>query len=64
MTERARSPNITPEMAAHIRFLVQERGLFQHQAAALVGINQGRVSEVMRGYRYPDVRPAQGAFPF
>jgi predicted XRE-type DNA-binding protein len=51
-------------MAAHIRFLVSERGLYQHQAAALVGINQGRVSEVMRGYRYPNVQPAQGSFPY
>lgn len=62
--ERARSPDITPEMAAHIRFLVNERGLYQHQAAALCGINQGRVSEVMRGHRHPGVLPAQGAFPF
>lgn len=61
--KRTSSPNITPEMAAHIRFLVRDRGLYQHQAAALVGINQGRVSEVMRGHRYPDVKPAQGSFP-
>lgn len=51
-------------MAAHIRFLVKVRGLYQHQAAALVGVNQGRVSEVVRGYRHPGVGPAQGAFPF
>jgi predicted XRE-type DNA-binding protein len=62
--ERKRSPNITPEMAAHIRFLVEQRGLYQHQAAALVGINQGRISEIMRGKRYPDVAPSQGQFPF
>lgn len=51
-------------MAAHIRFLVKERGLYQHQAAALVGVNQGRISEIMRGCRYPDVKPAQGSFPY
>jgi predicted XRE-type DNA-binding protein len=62
--ERKSSPVISEEMAAHIRFLVKDRGLFQHQAAALVGVNQGRVSEVMRGYHYPDTPPAQGAFPF
>ncbi|WP_157035634.1 helix-turn-helix domain-containing protein [Sphingobium chungbukense] len=62
--ERKNSPKITPEMAAHIRFLVKERKLFQHQVAALCGLNQGRVSEVMRGKHYPDVPPAQGAFPF
>lgn len=61
---RAPSPPITPEMAAHIRFLVNERGLFQHQAASLCGVNQGRVSEVMQGLRHPDATPAQGAFPF
>jgi predicted XRE-type DNA-binding protein len=62
--KRPESPPVSPEMAAHIRFLVKSRGLFQHQAAALVGVNQGRVSEVMRGYRHPGVPPAQGAFPF
>jgi predicted XRE-type DNA-binding protein len=62
--KRTASPPITPEMAAHIRFLVLERGLYQHQAAALVGTNQGRVSEVMTGRRHPDTPPAQGAFPF
>jgi predicted XRE-type DNA-binding protein len=62
--KRNRSPQITPEMAAHIRFLVQNQGLYQHQAAALVGVNQGRVSEVITGRRFPGITPAQGAFPF
>jgi predicted XRE-type DNA-binding protein len=62
--DRKSSPPISPEMAAHIRFLVNERGLYQHQAASLCGVNQGRVSEVMRGKYYPNVPPAQGAFPF
>ena len=61
---RKDSPPISEQMAAHIRFLVQVRGLYQHQAASLVGVNQGRVSEVMRGYRHPGVLPSQGAFPF
>lgn len=51
-------------MAAHIKFLVNNQKLFQHQVAAVCGINQGRVSEVMRGYVYADVKPAQGSFPF
>lgn len=58
------SSPISPEMAAHNRFLVKGSVLSRHQAAALVGVNQGRVSEVMRGYRHPGVPPAQGAFPF
>lgn len=62
--ERKKSPTITPEMAAHIRFLVEQRGLYQHQAAALVGINQGRISEIMRRKRFPDATPEQGQFPF
>jgi predicted XRE-type DNA-binding protein len=51
-------------MAAHIRFLVKERGLYQHQAAAILGINPGRVNEVIKGHRYPDEPPAQKSFPF
>ena len=62
--KRTPSPPISPEMAAHIKFLVEERKLYQHQVAALCGINQGRVSEIMRGYVFKDVPPAQGSFPF
>lgn len=62
--KRKSSPRITAPMAAHIRFLVRQRGLYQHQAAALLGLNQGRVSEIMTGKSYPDEPPAQGAFPF
>lgn len=51
-------------MAAHIKFLVHVQKLYQHQVAALCGINQGRVSEIIRGYIYKDVVPAQGSFPF
>ncbi|MEG3177015.1 helix-turn-helix transcriptional regulator [Sphingomonas sp. RB3P16] len=62
--KREFSPPISPEMAAHIKFLIRERGLFQHQAAALVGVNQGRISEIVNGKVHPEVPPAQGAFPF
>lgn len=62
--ERKQSPPISAEMAAHIKFLVMERKLFQHQAAALLGINQGRISEIMRGHAFPKMPPAQGEFPF
>jgi len=50
-------------MAAHIKFLLQTRSLHQHQIAALVGVNQGRVSEVKSGKRHPSVASAQGPFP-
>jgi transcriptional regulator with XRE-family HTH domain len=59
--DRKPSPPVTPEMAAEIRFLRQKKGLFSHQIAALFGINQGRVSEVLTGKKFPDVPPAQGS---
>ena len=62
--QRKPSPPITREMAAHIRFLVNKQGLYQHQAAALLGVNPGRVNEVMKGKRFPDEPPAQRSFPF
>ena len=63
-TTRKPSPPVTAEMARHIRFLVNERGLYQHQAAALVGVNPGRVNEVIKGHRFPTEPPRQGSFPF
>ncbi|WP_420606596.1 hypothetical protein [Novosphingopyxis sp.] len=62
--ERKQSPAITEEMAAHIRYLVDVRRLYQHQVAALLETNQGRISEVMTGKTFPKAPPAQGAFPF
>jgi transcriptional regulator with XRE-family HTH domain len=59
--DRKPSPPVTPEMAAESRFLRQQKGLFNHQIAALFGINQGRVSEVLTGKRFPNVPPAQGS---
>ena len=47
---------MTPELAAKAKALV-ELGYHQHQAAALLGINQGRVSEVMTGKRFKLIRP-------
>jgi predicted XRE-type DNA-binding protein len=63
-TTRKPSPPVTEAMAAHIRFLVQKQGLYQHQAAALVGVNPGRVNEVIKGHRFPEEPSAQGSFPF
>jgi predicted XRE-type DNA-binding protein len=62
--DRKTSPPISAEMAAHIKFLIRDRGLYQHQAAALVGVNQGRISEIVNGKVHPKVPPAQGSFPF
>jgi predicted XRE-type DNA-binding protein len=54
---RKNSPAITAELAGKIKYLVTVLGLFQHQAAAILGINQGRVSEVMAGKRHPKQPP-------
>ncbi|WP_162558906.1 XRE family transcriptional regulator [Sphingorhabdus sp. EL138] len=62
--KRKSSKPVTSEMAAHVRYLIKTKGLYQHQVAALFGVNQGRVSEIMQGKRFPDVPPAQGSFPF
>jgi predicted transcriptional regulator len=62
--KRKDSPPVTPEMAALIKYLVKRIGLYQHQVAALLKINQGRVSEVITGKRYPNIEPNQGSFSF
>ena len=45
-----KSKRLTPEMVMKIKILLAEEHLFQHQIAALFGINQGRVSEVKNGF--------------
>jgi transcriptional regulator with XRE-family HTH domain len=60
--KRKASPPVTPQMAAEIRFLRQSKGLYNHQIAALFGINQGRVSEILTGKKFPNEPPAQGSF--
>ena len=50
---RRRSPQVTAEMANEIRFLYFEKGMLQHYIAAIFGINQGRVSEVVNNQLFP-----------
>lgn len=53
---------MTPEIAAWIKALHRDNPeLMQHQIAALVGHNQGRVSEVLNGQRFPEVGPTGAA---
>lgn len=62
--QRKPSPTVTAEMAAEIKRL-KAIGLFNHQIAALLEINQGRVSEVMTGKLHPAVAAAsQSDFGF
>ena len=56
--KRAPSPPVTPEMATKIKKLL-ERGLYQHQIASVLGVNQGRVSEVKTGKLHPKVAAEQ-----
>jgi len=51
------SPLLDPEIASLIKGLLPHR-LHQHQIAALLHINQGRISEVKTGKRFAEVPPA------
>lgn len=62
--KRKNSEPITAELASKIKYLVKVVGLYQHQVAAALNINQGRVSEVMTGKRHPGVPPSQFDFGF
>lgn len=53
---RRKSPPVTPEMAAEIMKLYFENEMLQHDIAAKMGINQGRVSEVVTGKRFPAIK--------
>jgi predicted XRE-type DNA-binding protein len=57
---KRRSPRLTAEIAARIKRLAQESDLMQHEIAAKLNINQGRVSEVLAGKRFPDAPPDNG----
>ena len=47
------------ELAASIKKLAATTDLYQHEIAARLGINQGRVSEVLSGKRFAEVQAAQ-----
>lgn len=51
------TPAMSEELASKILTLVNDLKLKQHQAAALLGLNQGRVSEVVNGHRYAGAKP-------
>lgn len=56
MLKRVSKP-LTAELAAKIKRLARETTLAQHQIAAKLDLNQGRVSEVLTGKRFPEVQP-------
>ena len=62
MTKR-RSPPLTPQMAATIKRLLMCGEYPQHEIAARLKINQGRVSEVKTGKRFANI-PADSQINF
>ena len=56
--KKRKSPPVTPAMARRIRALL-DQGLSQQDIATVCGVNQGRVSEVNTGMRYPGIAPEQ-----
>ncbi len=45
---------MTEELASKIKTLVMIKGMAQQTVAAKLGVNQGRVSEVVNGHLFPD----------
>lgn len=63
--QRRGSPPMTPLRAAIARFLVLKLGFYQHQAAAILGVNQGRISEAINDKQGAERPPkAQLTFNF
>ena len=54
---RRPSRPITEALAAKAKYLMETKGLYQHQVAAELGVNQGRISEIKTGKRFPKTPP-------
>jgi len=54
---RGQGPSLTAQLAARIKRLWMDSDLTQHDIAAQLGLNQGRISEVINGHRFPEVQP-------
>lgn len=48
----ARNRKLTFEDATQV-WLMRWSGMYQHDIAAHLGVNQGRISEILTGKRYP-----------
>lgn len=57
-----KSPSVTPQMAAVAKYLLS-KGFAQHQVAARLNVNQGRISEIKTGKRFSWVTPAEPETP-
>lgn len=60
MHAKNKSPKLTEQIAAYIKWLWQNTPLNQAQISSVLGaINQGRVSEVVNGHRFSEVQPQE-----
>lgn len=57
MARRVSEP-LTPALASEIKRMARDTDLAQHEIAAALHINQGRVSEVLTGKRFSEVQPS------
>ena len=57
MRRRVSEP-LTAELAAQIKRLARDTDLVQHEIAAMLHLNQGRVCEVLKLKRFAEVPPA------
>lgn len=58
MPKKCRSPRMTEDIAAQVKWLWDNTPLNQAQISSVLGaINQGRVSEVVTGARFAEVTP-------
>jgi predicted XRE-type DNA-binding protein len=55
---KRKSPSLSAYLAARIKLLAMDKSLCQHEIAAKLGVNQGRVSEVLTGKKFKEVAPA------
>lgn len=57
MPTKSKSSRVTRQIAAWVKWLYANTHLNQAQIAAKFDLNQGRVSEIINGLRFPDVLP-------
>ncbi|MCC3256354.1 MULTISPECIES: hypothetical protein [Xanthomonas] len=57
MRRRVSSP-LTEKLAAEIKRLARDTDLAQHEIAAQLHLNQGRISEVLTGKKFSEVHPS------
>lgn len=57
MRRRVSNP-LTARLAAEIKRLARDTDLAQHEIAARLKLNQGRISEVLTGKKFSEVHPS------